>query len=130
MDNNELLDFAKAIIHQYELGEEKKMAECMHRLRLELGKDPVAKLQCSDGLSGTIPLLRGKPEITNNMKAQCHGEFTYDFEATCTACYYHGAQEDCEVCGGEITYTQKIEVPWDTVKDIYKSMAAVAMEAT
>jgi len=27
---------------------------------------------------------------------------------TCTACAYHGPQEDCEVCGGEVTYMEKI----------------------
>lgn len=93
-------------------------------------KDAVADVCCNDGLSGTVPLLRGKPEITNDMKAQCHGEFRFDIEETCTACYYNEPQKDCEVCAGEVHYIRSAEVPWDTMKDIYKSMAAVAMTAT
>ena len=81
----------------------------------------------SDGLWGKIPLQHGEPEITRRMKRECLGEFMFDIEAICTACYEAEApQEDCEVCGGEITYNQKVAVPWDMVKDIYKRMAAVA----
>ena len=104
--------------------------EFFEKKHLTTDSDAGAKLACSDGLSGTIPLLRGKPEITNDMKRYCIGEFRFDIDATCTACFYDEPQEDCEVCAGEVQYTESVEVPWDLIKDIYKRMAAVAMGAT
>lgn len=74
-----------------------------------------------------IPMLNGKPEITNRMKSECIGNFTVTIEHLCSACAYHGEQEDCEVCGGEIKYSQKLQVPWDICKSIYKAMATAAI---
>ena len=96
----------------------------------ESQKKAIGNSALSGGLYGKIPLLNGEPEITRRMKRECHGEFMFDIEEICTACY--GAetpQEDCEVCNGEITYNKKVAVPWDVVKDIYKRMAAVTWTA-
>lgn len=61
-------------------------------------------------------------EITSDMKARCMGEIMMPLQQTCSACFYHEAQEDCEVCGGEVTYADSVVVPWTTMKEIYKLM--------
>lgn len=55
----------------------------------------------------------------NGAKAALMGEFIIQFPMTCSACNFHGAQEDCEVCGGEVEYMQPVNVPWTTIKAIY-----------
>ena len=57
-----------------------------------------------------------KAVITNRMKAECIGEFSWDEEAP----YYN---ED----GFLIEYTRTNIVPWDLCKDIYQKMFEVAM---
>lgn len=78
-----------------------------------------------------IPMRNGKPEITNKMKAECIGEFSIDIEMTCSACAYaydvSGDYVECEVCNGDINYIETRTIPWDTMKDIYKRMALVAI---
>jgi hypothetical protein len=59
-------------------------------------------------------------------KATFIGEFSIDVNHHCSACSFHGAQDDCEVCGGEIEYTQKHVIPWTDFKDIYKAIIAAA----
>lgn len=68
--------------------------------------------------------LDKKPLVTNEMKAECIGEFNIpvDLVCECGGC----EPEGCEVCGGEGTYIYNVQVPWTTVKDIYKKMATVA----
>ncbi len=61
-------------------------------------------------------------EITSAMKAECMGEFSLEIKQSCSACHFHGAQEDCEVCGGEIEWTEKRLIPWTTMKEIYVMM--------
>lgn len=68
------------------------------------------------------------PTVTNDMKAVCHGEFSFQVERTCSACFYDEPQTDCEVCGGEIQYEERMEVPWDIVKEIYKMMTKVYLK--
>jgi len=70
----------------------------------------------------------GKPLVTSAMKAACIGEFSVEREAACPSCYFEGEvpEQGCTICGGTLTYTEKIDVPWDTMKDIYKMMANVA----
>lgn len=63
-----------------------------------------------------IPLHNGNPKITNEMKAECMGEFSWQEEAP----YY---DED----GGLHDYIATHAVPWTICKDIYKKMASVAM---
>ncbi|MFC2970898.1 hypothetical protein ACFOJE_01540 [Azotobacter bryophylli] len=55
----------------------------------------------------------------NGAKALLSGEFTILHTATCTACSFDEPQEDCEVCAGEVEYTEIIPVDWSTIKDIY-----------
>jgi len=84
-------------------------------------------LQLEDENAGLIPVEdNGKPLITNEMKAECVGEFSFEIEESCNACASHGADSDCEVCEGEVEYTRTVYVPWDVCKDIYKMMAEVA----
>lgn len=61
-------------------------------------------------------------EPTTRMKGAAMGEFGLIVKHTCTACDFHGADEDCEVCGGKIQYTQNSMIPWDMCKEIYKCM--------
>lgn len=65
----------------------------------------------------------------NGAKGAMLGEFSFTTEVTCSACSCpcDGASEDCEICDGQGTYSQKITVPWDTIKEIYA--AAVALFA-
>lgn len=58
----------------------------------------------------------------NGAKAVLSGEFFVEVEHSCSACYFHGPQEDCEVCGGEVEWTQKHTIPWTTIKEIYKKI--------
>ncbi len=67
-----------------------------------------------------------EPVITNEMKAECMGEFEFTIEESCSACYFDEPQDDCEVCQGNIHYERKVSVPWTTCKEIYKSMAKTA----
>lgn len=89
------------------------------------------------GIKSMVPALQkqliplddrtGKPLITNAMKAACIGEFSFEVERTCYSCHEIEVQEECEVCGGEVTYISKVVVPWTTCKEIYKAMAMVAV---
>ena len=67
----------------------------------------------------------GKPLVTSAMKADCIGEFTFTRQNACVECY-EVANENCDVCGGEIDYIETITVPWGTCKEIYKAMAVAA----
>lgn len=57
----------------------------------------------------------------NGAKAALIGEFFMAVELTCSACSYHDADPECEVCGGEIRYTQSVPVEWPTIKAIYRA---------
>lgn len=59
--------------------------------------------------------IYGKPLITNQMKAECIGEFSWQEEAD----YY---DED----GNIVEYVATRTVPWDLCKEIYKMMVKVA----
>lgn len=72
----------------------------------------------------------GTPKVTSVMKAELIGEFTFGRQTACSACYINEVKDDCEVCDGELEYTETITVPWDTVKKIYKAMAIAAAAAT
>ena len=78
--------------------------------------------------NGCVPLIHGKPKITNSMKAVCIGEFEIETTQTCSACFYGEPEVTCEVCGGEVEYQIRYDIPWDTIKSIYKMMATVALK--
>lgn len=77
--------------------------------------------------SGQVPCSADsgevEPVITNEMKAECIGEFSFMVDVPCGECLIEGEDEDCEVCGGELTHEKAVTVPWDTCKKIYKTMA-------
>lgn len=66
----------------------------------------------------------GKPLVTSAMKATCIGEFHVDVACSCEC----DPGDECAVCCGQGagTYTHKQDIPWTTIKDIYKTMAGVA----
>jgi hypothetical protein len=78
-----------------------------------------------DTLQIPIDQRTGKPLVSSAIKASCIGEFTFDREASCMACFEE-ADKTCEICAGEIDYVETITVPWDTCKKIYKAMAIEA----
>jgi hypothetical protein len=65
----------------------------------------------------------------NILPTLCIGEFTFDRQNACIDCY-ELADENCDLCGGEIDYIETITVPWDTCKEIYKTMAIAAEKET
>ncbi|WP_412535944.1 hypothetical protein [Marinobacter sp. MIT932201] len=67
-----------------------------------------------------------EPIITNEMKAECMGEFEILITEDCGRCLVEGLDENCEQCDGELVYQRAVTVPWDTCKDIYKAMAKAA----
>ncbi|EMJ4127098.1 hypothetical protein NPI31_003621 [Pseudomonas aeruginosa] len=89
------------------------------------GSAPPAKAQHSvpEGWK-LVPSDKGC--VTSSMKAECIGEFSFYIRAACAECLDVGTDSDCHVCGGDIEYDQKIDVPWDTCKEIYKTMLAAA----
>jgi len=64
--------------------------------------------------------------ITNEMKSECIGEYSFKVDRSCSACHFGEPDEDCEVCAGEIEYSEEITVPWDLCKKIYKGMLTAA----
>jgi len=68
-------------------------------------------------------------EPDSRLKAIMMGEFSVDIEHTCSACDYHEVQEDCEVCNGEVTYTERHPIPWTTIKDIRVMLIAAGEDS-
>ncbi|WP_339064791.1 hypothetical protein [Teredinibacter turnerae] len=69
--------------------------------------------------------IRVYTDVTNEMKQQLIGEFTYETEEPCPLCEYHldTHYDDIEcLCNGneEKTYLHTRTVPWDTTKEIFK----------
>lgn len=44
--------------------------------------------------------------------------YVMSVSSTCTACGFHGAQDECEVCGGEVDYIQRLPIPPEVVAQI------------
>lgn len=64
----------------------------------------------------------------NGAKGLLIGEFHIGVERTCDECACDDPDENCNVCRGEVEYTQRIPVPWDTTKEIYaKAVAGLAI---
>jgi len=68
----------------------------------------------------------GKPMVTSAMKAACIGEFSVDTTIDCPDCRDLDTCDGCGTCKGTGLIVQDIDIPWDTIKDIYKMMAAAA----
>jgi len=71
--------------------------------------------------------------MTNQMKAECMGEFTFLIEEPCPKCALHLDDHYDDIsclCDGDVNendapmYMREITVPWDTCKEIYKKMYA------
>lgn len=68
----------------------------------------------TDDNIGSIPLdAKGEPKVTNEMKAECIGEFTWSEEWP----YY---DEDGNL---HADHVHTHVVPWSVCKEIYKAMA-------
>ncbi|KMQ75258.1 hypothetical protein [Marinobacter subterrani] len=61
---------------------------------------------------------------TSEMKAEMLGSFKFTEEMTCSACYFDEPDNDCEVCGGDVTYAQDFQIPWTSQKQIIGTAAA------
>ena len=57
----------------------------------------------------------------NGAKAALMGEFQIEFPIVCYDCYLNGENENCLICGGSGEYIRSINVPWTTIKEIYRS---------
>lgn len=67
-----------------------------------------------------IPLnYQGLPKISNAMKAQCMGEFTFSIEES-------EIDQKGEVTGNIVD--REVTVPWDLCKRIYQKMAQQAIQ--
>ena len=65
-----------------------------------------------------------KAEITDKMKAYCRGYHSFEVEEVCLSCAFD-VDSDIEcMCEGseDHLYMKEIQVPWDTIKEIYKQM--------
>lgn len=65
----------------------------------------------------------------NGAKRLLNGEFSEDFDYTCSECLGSGVNENeggnvgeliCEECDGEGFHRYKVPVSWDTIKEIYR----------
>ena len=56
----------------------------------------------------------------NGAKALLLGEFTLKVTMDCSeCCELEEPSEGCEICDGEVEYSQKHTIPWDQIKFIY-----------
>lgn len=78
------------------------------------GEQPVSD---PDGLPDRVLMPRALT-AENGAKAALMGEFTFTMRLTCMDCD-SDADENCEVCGGEVECDQEYNVPWTTIKRIY-----------
>lgn len=75
-----------------------------------------------------IPLdEHGNPLVTGNMKFLCNGEISINLERTCFECDADDPDPDCEICHGEIDYTENMKLDWTTIKQAYDIMAKAAI---
>jgi len=55
----------------------------------------------------------------NGAKSALSGNFKIHHKATCSGCYYDEADPECEVCGGDVEYTEIVTLDWTTIKEVY-----------
>lgn len=68
----------------------------------------------------------GQADVTNAMKMECVGEFTFSRSEACGKCASEGPSSDCDECNGGQVVEREVTVPWDTCKAIFKRMVEVA----
>lgn len=66
------------------------------------------------------------PKIPENSKYMCLGEFKEELELHCPSCSFNDFDNDCELCNGNVEYTQKITISWSNCKDIFQKMSIEA----
>ncbi len=52
----------------------------------------------------------------NGAKSAMMGEFSINFPIDCSC----DGDEDCSICDGSGEYLRKINIPWTSIKEIYK----------
>lgn len=52
-------------------------------------------------------------------------EFKEQIPLACPVCYQDDDVHECEICGGEGSYTLETSVSWDNIKDIYSKAIAL-----
>lgn len=57
-------------------------------------------------------------DFLGKLKAPLIGEHSIDVECSCSACDFDGPDEECEVCGGDISYIKNVTIDWTTQKEI------------
>ncbi|QOD81861.1 hypothetical protein [Chromobacterium haemolyticum] len=70
-----------------------------------------------------LVLLPYRLTAENGAKTLLSSVFYETIIQTCSACHFDEPQDDCEVCGGEVEYEQKVMISWDTIKEIWKAAA-------
>lgn len=70
-----------------------------------------------------LVLLPYRLTAENGAKTLLSGVFYETITQTCSACHFDEPQDDCEVCGGEVEYEQKVMVSWSTIKEIWTAAA-------
>ncbi|HCC80425.1 MAG: hypothetical protein Tp185DCM00d2C31949971_12 [Prokaryotic dsDNA virus sp.] len=68
-----------------------------------------------------------KAKVSSQMKADCMGEISFVIEnGNCCPQCWHEQDDDCDICHGESgengSSNLTVQVPWDTMKDIWKMM--------
>jgi len=122
----ELIEYAETAGFDWSLDNARAALAALRSMPTTLGKG----INRDDTVHGEEYFTRAEVEsVLRSMPAEPNkgaliGEFTFDIEQTCSACDFHGAQEDCEVCQGEVTYNQPVTVPWTTIKEIHKAIFA------
>ena len=64
-------------------------------------------------------LMPSELTAENGAKCALMGEFEIEVEMSCPRCDEDDWDGGCEVCGGDINYTEKHTIDWRTIKEIY-----------
>lgn len=67
--------------------------------------------------AGLVSLVE-QEDFLSKLKGPMRGEYSMEVEHSCSACNFDGPDEECEVCGGEINYTDEVAIDWTTQKEI------------
>lgn len=72
---------------------------------------------------GRREALMGVPKISNEMKAEHIGEYSFKHKVSCCGGDLEGCDGDeCDCCDGSGLIEDDLIVPWDTCKTIFKGM--------
>lgn len=72
----------------------------------------------ADALDDYI-LMPRRLTAANGAKALLSGEHSESIEQACAECDPDDPDEECEMCGGDGTYTQHVPISWSCIKLIY-----------